>query len=171
MLEEDFTGDERHETVPTSWLRHGFLNKRMRTSTLLTLFNYSSWKVRNFNLTERAVLEHWLSDIGSGGLQKGSCNMIGAKVEHLDPHVHRQCDGKAHCFRITPVGDQDQRQLVLMASSKAEADAWVISLEMAAGASSGDFLRPPGNGDGSRSAKSLGSTSSQRTIDLTPDEE
>jgi len=166
MLEEEFTGDERHENVPSNWLRHGLLNKRIRSSSFLSLFNYSSWKIRNFNLTERAVLEHWLNDIGSNGVHKGSWNMMGATVEHLDLKIHKQCDGKAHCFQITPVGDQDQRPVVLMASSQFEADAWVLSLKLAANSTSEDFLK-----GFVRGTKSLGSTRSQRTIDLTPDEE
>jgi hypothetical protein len=226
MLEEEFTGDERHEVVPINWLRHGLLNKRMRwgSSSWLSILNFASWKIRNFNLKQNAHLEFWRDDIGPAGKLKGigacmcqcpclslgpfvarvcvavsfyvlydiyilsgppcvacpmtcvlctnhppllSVNMIGAKVEHMDPKQHKQCDGNSHCFRVIPAeGSEDDRVLVLMASSQAEADAWVESLNMATCASSDNFL------DGlSAKTKSLGSTHSKRTIDLTPDEE
>jgi len=73
MLEEEFTGDERHEDVPINWLRHGLLNKRMRwgASSWLSIFNFSSWNIKNFNLKKSAQLEFWQDDIGPAGILKG----------------------------------------------------------------------------------------------------
>jgi len=97
-----------------------------------------------------------------------SVNMIGSKVEHLNPKLHKQCDGNLHCFRVIPAyGSNDSRELILMASSQAEADAWVASLQGAAKASGGDFL----DGLNANKTKSMGSTHSRKMIDLTPNEE
>ena len=94
--------------------------------------------------------------------------MIGATVEHLNSALHKQCDGNPHCFQIIPGKDaEDQRALVLMASSHAEADAWVQSLRIASQASSADFL----DGLKPSSIKSMGSTHCRQVLDLTPDEE
>ena len=81
MLEEEFTGDERHEVVPVNWLRHGLLNKRIRASWY-NIFYYSSWKIRNFNLNRSAQLEFWRDDIGVGTM-KGCGMSCKLRADHV----------------------------------------------------------------------------------------
>ncbi len=166
MLEaEDFVGDERHEDVPTNFLRQGLLNKRMRATVFTSMLSYSSWKIRNFNLNADHNLEFWLGDIGTSKLQGTVC-VIGAVVQRLDPSVDSDCDGRQNCFRLTPApGLGDGRPIILNASSAIEADGWVRCLQEASKAEAGilrsDYSKP----------KSHGTTRSTKFIDLTPDED
>ena len=88
MLEEEFTGDERHEDVPVNWLRHGLLSKRMRwgSTSWINVFNFSSWNVRIFNLTRNAELEFWKGHIGPTGRLKGKGGYLS-----VDPSVRAAC--------------------------------------------------------------------------------
>jgi len=127
MLEEDFTGDERHEAIPINFTRVGFLSKRARSNSVVSLF-VRPWNIRTFNLRSDQVLEYWEGMMGYGK-KKGEMNVRGAFIDSLDPKMCPECDGKSNVLRIVVRDDSIESgvaaPIIVQASSKAEADDWL----------------------------------------------